>query len=93
MIEIDFENLEKKQLSEDDLIVRELLNLCSGTYVDIEKVVCLFKNLRARHLIKAFKEVENDENLLLNDMALFEFLYSNTLSTPESIEDGDEIYV
>ncbi|EDT15786.1 hypothetical protein [Clostridium perfringens] len=92
-INVDFKKLEKHKLSEDDLLVRELLNICSEPFLNIDSALDIIPKLRTKHLIKAYREIDSSENKELVDMSIFEYLKDNIESTPEINFEEDEIYV
>lgn len=96
MIEIDFEYIEKRKINKDELLARELLNI-SATIRDEFDSAAAFKVLNKvekKHFELAFKILSENDNHQLKDMAMFETLISNILSTPIiEDEEDDEIYV
>lgn len=95
MIEIDFEYIKKREINEDELLARELLNV-SATVDDEFDTVAAFKILNKvekKHFELAFKILNKDNSHQLKDMAMFESLISNILSTPIVEDEEDDIYV
>lgn len=81
-----------KSVDNDELLVRELLELCSSsTTLNVEKTLVLVEKLKSRHFLAAYKVLHgNTDKNMLNDMVLGEYLKDHILTT-EAYED-EEIY-
>ncbi|MEG0296787.1 MAG: hypothetical protein RR620_08705 [Clostridium sp.] len=81
----------KKQLTEDEILVRELLEECSKSTIDYS----LINKLSSRHFYMAqqvIKKAKNGDISVLSDLSLSEFVRENILSTQEIYEDDFDIY-
>lgn len=80
-----------KGLNKDDLLVRELYQLCSSP----EKIAfCDFSKFKSKHFLVIYKELQNEntEDMnILNDLVVAEYVKEN-LSSSSFIEDDEEIY-
>lgn len=93
-LNIDFDKLSKKKLSEDELMARKILNICAAyTRIKATTFTNILPDLKARHLILA-RELLYSNSEELKSMAKFEYLVENLLNTsPSENEEEDEIYV
>ncbi|KPI53044.1 hypothetical protein KW95_04705 [Clostridioides difficile] len=94
---INFDELQKNldsqiELSGDDILIRNLLEMCSSLPKINEKVL---KKIPSRIFVKvsSMLSIDNvEENHIINDMIEFEYLKENLSSIPQSIDEEEEIY-
>nr|WP_228846464.1 hypothetical protein [Clostridioides sp. ES-S-0173-01]UDN49478.1 hypothetical protein JJJ25_19375 [Clostridioides sp. ES-S-0173-01] len=94
---INFDELQKNldsqiELSEDDILIRNLLEMCSSLLKINEKVL---EKIPSRIFVKVFSMLSIDnveENHIINDMIEFEYLKENLSSIPQSTDEEEEIY-
>ncbi|MDW0092601.1 hypothetical protein RHK27_19730 [Clostridioides difficile] len=94
---INFDELQKNldlqmELSEDDILIRNLLEMCTSLSKINEKVLV---KMPSRIFIKVYSMLSIDdieENHIINDMIEFEYLNENLLSIPQFADEEEEIY-
>ncbi|EQF26826.1 hypothetical protein QEW_1018 [Clostridioides difficile CD160] len=94
---INFDELQKNldsqiELSGDDILIRNLLEMCSSLPKINEKVL---KKIPSRIFVKvsSMLSIDNvEENHIINDMIEFEYLKENLSSIPQSTDEEEEIY-
>ncbi|MDB3084278.1 hypothetical protein C4097_06850 [Clostridioides difficile] len=94
---INFDELQKNfnsqmELSEDDILIRNLLEMCAFlSKIDEE----MLKTIPARIFIKVYSMLSIDDvekNHIINDMIEFEYLKENLSSIPQFADEEEEIY-
>lgn len=96
MYTLDLEKLEntietKADITEDELLVRELINLCSDfENASLEQI----NKFSSHHFLMAYKSIVklNCSEAFINDMVGGEYLKDNIKSTKEIFDEEDEIY-
>ncbi|HBG5350130.1 TPA: hypothetical protein PPO51_002516 [Clostridioides difficile] len=94
---INFDELQKNldfqmELSEDDILIRNLLEMCTSLSKINEKVLV---KMPSRIFIKVYSMLSIDdieENHIINDMIEFEYLNENLSSIPQFADEEEEIY-
>ncbi|HBF4772701.1 Uncharacterised protein [Clostridioides difficile] len=94
---INFDELQKNldsqmELSEDDILIRNLLEMCTSLSKINEKVLA---KMPSRIFIKVYSILSIDdveENHIINDMIEFEYLNENLSSIPQFADEEEEIY-
>ncbi|MDN9956235.1 hypothetical protein KLM53_17250 [Clostridioides difficile] len=94
---INFDELQKNldsqiELSGDDILIRNLLEMCSSLPKINEKVL---EKIPSRIFVKvsSMLSIDNvEENHIINDMIEFEYLKENLSSIPQSTDEEEEIY-
>ena len=83
---------DRKGLSEDDLLVRELLEICYKNRNSInEKDLAKFNYRIFKKAYDEIMKVDYDDMLIIKDMARMEFLSEN-LDNIIPFDDDDDIY-
>lgn len=81
-----------KELNQDDIIVRKLLNKCAGeNEIDMD----LLDELSSKHFLMAYSIIKKCDSVNtaeeLTDMIKAEYILTNT-SSAEEIDDDEEVY-
>lgn len=96
---LDLEKLEvsinkTKNITEDDLIVRQLLELCSASSIrNMLNYKSILNNIKSSHFLIVYKELfkkELDDKEIIKDMINGEYLITNLSYLEKSNDYNDE---